>query len=54
MTKRQEHCAFPVLDHNGKCIAKCSKNTYHEDCIGKKHETIAEYQARVEVERRLQ
>jgi hypothetical protein len=54
MAKREEHCAFPVLDKNGKCIARCSRNNYHEDCIGNKHESITEYQARVEAERKVQ
>jgi len=53
MAKRQEHCHFKILNSQGKCIAKCSKNDYHQDCIGNKHETIKEFQARVVAERRL-
>jgi hypothetical protein len=53
MAKRTEHCAFPVLDKNGKCIAACVHNTGDEDCIGIKHETINEYQDRIETEREL-
>jgi hypothetical protein len=52
MPKRQEHCAFAVTNHTGKCIALCSKNTEDEDCIGIKHETIHEYRLRIEDERR--
>jgi hypothetical protein len=51
--KRTEHCTFAVLNHYGKCIAYCSKNTGDVDCKGIKHETIKEYQARVEAERKL-
>lgn len=53
MPKRQEHCAFAVLDNHGKCIAYCSKNSGDEDCIGNKHESLKEFQARVLAERRL-
>jgi hypothetical protein len=37
---RAEHCAFAVLDEWGKCIACCSKNNSHFDCIGRKHMMI--------------
>jgi len=52
MTKRDEHCAFAVLDRStGKCIALCSQNSVDEDCIGIKHETINEYRNRIDQER---
>lgn len=53
MPDRTEHCHFAVTNHHGKCVAYCSKNTGDEDCIGIKHETLKEYEKRVNDERRL-
>jgi hypothetical protein len=33
---RKNHCFFKQLNYYGKCVAMCSKNKYHEDCIGVK------------------
>jgi hypothetical protein len=57
MEKRTEHCAFKVLDKNGKCIACCHKNVMIEgkyaDCLGNENEDIKTYVARVNSERKL-
>jgi len=53
MAKREEKCAFALLNHYGKCTACCSKNSGDEDCTGIKHETTKEYAERLNKERRL-
>ena len=49
--KRDEHCAFAVLDkQTGKCIAACHLNNGDTDCIGKKRRTMKEYVKQLEKE----
>jgi hypothetical protein len=42
MAKREEHCAFKVLNQNGRCIAYCHHNRgpVCKDCTGKTGKTI--------------
>jgi len=53
-TSRVEHCAFAVLDKNGKCIAYCNKNIIVDgismDCIGITSESIKDYVSRIQAE----
>jgi hypothetical protein len=55
--QREAHCSFARFDHNGKCIAQCSKNIFKDevfiDCLGIKSETVEDYTARVDGEKNL-
>ena len=41
--ERTEHCAFAVLNTNGRCIAQCKHNDTVEgvDCIGNDGDTLS-------------
>ena len=56
--QRDDHCSFSRLDKNGKCVARCEKNKlvdgFYVDCIGKRSETMSEYEDRLNSERQVQ
>ena len=54
---RDEHCLFPCINKDGKCIAICSKNRMigelFFDCTGIRSLTVEEHEAQMNNERKI-